>query len=64
MEKKAISQVSVNGRSGHLIKLNATLLKSITCGKPTFACSFIVICLRERRDSTGDCHMTQYDLDL
>ena len=44
--KKAILQVSVNGSGGHLIELNATLLKSITCGKPTFACSFIATCLR------------------
>ena len=46
MVKMALSQVSVDGSSGHLIELNAeTLLKSITCGRPTFACSFIVICL-------------------
>ena len=34
MVKKALSQVSVNGSSGHLIELNATLLKSITSGEP------------------------------
>ena len=46
MVKMALSQVSVDGSSGHLIELNAvTLLTSITRGKPTFACSFIVICL-------------------
>ena len=57
MVKKDLLQVSVNGSSGHLIELNASLLKSITCGRPTYACSFVVIC-------TGDCHVTQYDLDL
>ena len=42
----ALSEASVDGSSGHLIVLNAaTLLKSITCGKFTFACSFIVSCL-------------------
>ena len=42
----SLSQVYVDGSSGHLIELNAaTLLKSITCGKSTVACSFIVICL-------------------
>ena len=45
MVKKTVLQVFVNGSSGHLIELNTTLLKSITCDKPTFACSFIVICL-------------------
>ena len=29
----------------HLIELYATELKRIACGKPTFACSFIVMCL-------------------
>ena len=34
----ALSQVYVDGSSGHLIELNAaTLLKGITCGIPTFA---------------------------
>ena len=38
MVKMALSQVSVDGSTGHLIELNAaTLLKSITGGKPTFA---------------------------
>ena len=32
LPKKALSQVSVNRRSGHLIELNATELKSFTCG--------------------------------
>ena len=34
---------SVNHSSGHLFKLYETELKSITCGYPIFACSFIVI---------------------
>ena len=46
MVKMALSQVSEDGSSGHLIKLNAaTLLTRITRGTLTFACSFIVICL-------------------
>ena len=45
MVKKAISPVSVDCSSGHLIELYVIELKTITCGKPTFACSFIVMCL-------------------
>ena len=45
MAKKAFLQFSINGSSDQLIELNATLLKSITCGKPTFACSLIAMCL-------------------
>ena len=48
MVKQAISQVSVNYSSGHLIELYATELISITCGKPTFACSFISCVIVER----------------
>ena len=58
--KQAISQVSVNYSSSHLIELYATELISITCGELTFACSFISCVLVEIRDSTGVCHMTQY----
>ena len=39
--KNALLQVFVNHSSGHY----ATKLKSTTCGKPTFACIFIVMCL-------------------
>ena len=64
MVTKALLQVSVNRNRGHLIELNATELKSITCGKPTFACSFISCAVVELRDGIGDCHMIQYDLVL
>ena len=43
--KKGHSQVSINCSSGYLIELNATELKGFTCGKPIFACLFIVMCL-------------------
>ena len=45
MVKMALSQVSVSRTSGHMTELNATELKTITSGKPTFACSFIFMCL-------------------
>ena len=60
MVQQAISQFSVNYSSGHLIELYATELISITCGKTTFACSFISCVIIERRESAGGCHMTQY----
>ena len=65
MVKMALLQVSVDGSSGHLIELNAaTLLKSITCGNPHLHDHLLSFALVELGDSTGDCHMTQYDLDL
>ena len=57
MVKKALSQVSINRSSGHLIKLNATELKSFTC-------LFLSCALVELRDNSRDSHMTQLDLDL
>ena len=54
--KRSLSQLSVNHSSGHLIEFNVSESMNYTSGNPTFACSFIVM--------SGDCHMTQYDLDL
>ena len=65
MVKMALSQVSVDGSSGHLIELNAaTLLKVLHVVNPHLHDHLLSFALVELGDSTGDCHITQYDLDL
>ena len=63
--KKALLQVSVTGSSGHLIELNAaTLLKVLHVVNPHLHAQLLSFALNELGDSTGDCHMIQYDHDF
>ena len=64
MVKKGLLQVFINRCSGHLIELYATDLKVLHVVNPHLHAHLLSCALVKLRANTGDCHMTQYDLDL